>query len=248
MSTVGIVSGQVWLDVWEAAAGLPPGLREAELLRPACNAAADVLARLPLGRRDELLLDLRRALFGRHMACTAWCPACSERCEWTCTVESLRLPADGAAGEPPDHEWSSEGWHVRFRSPNGLDLAALNGCADEAAARRRLLERCVLDAAHAGQPIAVGELPAAIIDSLASAMAQADPQADISLALTCPACGHQWDVDFDAGAFLWAELDAWAQRVLLDVHRLASAYGWSERDILALSPARRARYLAMVAT
>ena len=40
--------------------------------------------------------------------------------------------------------------------------------------------------------------------------------------------------------------DAWALRTLAEVHRLASAYGWREQDILALSPARRQLYLGMV--
>jgi hypothetical protein len=42
------------------------------------------------------------------------------------------------------------------------------------------------------------------------------------------------------------ELNAAATRLLHDVHTLASAYGWSEGDILAMSEARRARYVAMV--
>jgi hypothetical protein len=249
MSAAHTVSAQVWLDVWEAADGLPPGLREAELLRPACNAvSAEVLARLPLGTRDALLLDLRRALFGQQMQCTAKCPACGERCEWACAVESLRAPRTRGADDAAEHEWSSEGWHVRFRSANGLDLATLHGSADEATAGRRLLERCLLDATHEGRRVAVGELPDTLVGALAAAMAQADPQAAVSLALACPACGHEWDADFDVGAFLWAELDAWAQRALADVHQLATHYGWSEGEILALSPARRARYLAMVPT
>jgi hypothetical protein len=32
----------------------------------------------------------------------------------------------------------------------------------------------------------------------------------------------------------------------MDVHALASAYGWSEREILALSDTRRRLYLEMV--
>jgi hypothetical protein len=34
--------------------------------------------------------------------------------------------------------------------------------------------------------------------------------------------------------------------VLGDVHELARAYGWSEPEVLALSPWRRAAYLALV--
>src|SRR5689334_8285752 len=95
MSTTAPLSAAVWLDVWEAAAALAPGLREAHLLGPACRADAATLARTPLGVRDRLLLDLRRALFGPWMECTAYCPHCGERCEWRCSVDALRadLPA-----------------------------------------------------------------------------------------------------------------------------------------------------------
>jgi hypothetical protein len=34
---------------------------------------------------------------------------------------------------------------------------------------------------------------------------------------------------------------------MLDIHDLARAYGWSEQTILALSPARRRRYVGMLA-
>lgn len=53
---------------------------------------------------------------------------------------------------------------------------------------------------------------------------------------------------FDIGAYLWEEVDAWADRTLRDVHLLAASYGWSERDILDLSPARRGRYLELAGT
>ena len=39
---------------------------------------------------------------------------------------------------------------------------------------------------------------------------------------------------------------AWAVRLLGEVHELASAYGWREHDVLALSPWRRQAYLQMV--
>ena len=77
-------------------------------------------------------------------------------------------------------------------------------------------------------------------------MAEADPQADIQLALSCPACGHQWLSTFDIVSFFWSEINAWAYRILREVHILASAYGWREADILAMSPYRRQLYLEMV--
>ena len=41
-------------------------------------------------------------------------------------------------------------------------------------------------------------------------------------------------------------MEAHARRLLLDVHQLASAYGWSEMEILSLSATRRNAYLEMV--
>ena len=66
------------------------------------------------------------------------------------------------------------------------------------------------------------------------------------LAVSCASCAHAWRASFDIVAFFWSEIDAWAERVLRDVHRLAAAYGWSEREILGLSAWRRHRYLEMV--
>ncbi len=52
-------------------------------------------------------------------------------------------------------------------------------------------------------------------------------------------------LDLDIGRFLWREVSVAARRMLAEVHLLASAYGWAERDILALCPVRRAAYLEL---
>jgi hypothetical protein len=66
--------------------------------------------------------------------------------------------------------------------------------------------------------------------------------------LCCPECGRRWEVVFDIGGFLWAEINDWAEHTLRTVHSLAEAYGWSEREILNLSPLRRQLYLGMVSS
>jgi hypothetical protein len=47
-------------------------------------------------------------------------------------------------------------------------------------------------------------------------------------------------------SFFWNEINTWAYRMLRDVHALATAYGWREADIVAMSPWRRQVYLDMV--
>jgi hypothetical protein len=85
-----------------------------------------------------------------------------------------------------------------------------------------------------------------VVDRLNREMEQQDPYAEIHMSLSCPACNHRWTSSLDIVSYLWGEIEDWAQRLLADVHTLASAYSWSERDILALNPTRRQFYLDMV--
>jgi hypothetical protein len=112
--------------------------------------------------------------------------------------------------------------------------------------RRLLFERCLITARRDGLPATARELPDATIDAAAERLLDADPQADVQLNMSCPFCGNGWRAVFDIVTFFWTEIEVWACRVLREVHILASAYGWSERDILALTPVRRQFYLEMV--
>ncbi|MFE2678310.1 hypothetical protein [Streptomyces hygroscopicus] len=119
-------------------------------------------------------------------------------------------------------------------------------------ARRALLARCVVSVHRSGQPVPADRLPAAELPEpvqrrLAEAAERADPAADVTLNVACPACGAATRAELDIASYLWAELDHWARDLLLDVHLLATAYGWSEPQILALSPLRRRYYLELCA-
>jgi hypothetical protein len=176
------------------------------------------------------------------------CPACAEELE--IGFDATTLQAD-APQPPAELEASAAGHTVRFRLPHTGDLRAVatfgGGTDDLAAARAALLARCVREAWDAsGAEVPADALPAEVTAAVATVMELADPQAVVSVAVTCPCCGHAWTAPFDAVEFLWHELDMAAQRLLADVHRLATAYGWSEREILAMGPARRDRYLGMV--
>jgi hypothetical protein len=94
------------------------------------------------------------------------------------------------------------------------------------------------------------EVLAPILDQLGGAMTDTveavDPQAEVELVCVCPACALQWSAPFDIVDYLWRELEAWVKQLLREVHILASRYGWSERDLLALSPWRRRYYLGLI--
>ncbi len=140
-----------------------------------------------------------------------------------------------------------DGWALAFRLPTSRDLAALDGLPPGADPRAALLQRCVLSAWHDGAEQPASALPAEVQGALVECMAEADPQADVQLNLTCPACGECWQAGYDVVTYLWAEIDTAARGLLSEVHVLASVYGWAEADILAMGARRRQRYLEMIA-
>ncbi|MGA9994024.1 MAG: hypothetical protein WBP93_01360, partial [Pyrinomonadaceae bacterium] len=118
-------------------------------------------------------------------------------------------------------------------------------CVDAETARQILLARCLLKVRREMEEIAVEELPEDVLNAVSEHMADVDPQADVRLALICASCAKSWEEIFDINSFFWTEISAWAKRILADVHTLARAYGWRERDILELSAWRREFYLSM---
>src|SRR3954468_8198915 len=227
------------LEVWERGAGERTGRRALTLLGCALpGAAAEELDQIVAGHRDALLLDLRERLFGHAFVGVTACPACGEEIELAFDAAEVRrdVPAVATAALQVD------GIAVEFRLPNATDLAAIESIDDIAAARARLLARCIVKATRDGGAIQPADLSREAIAATISRMSDLDPQADVALPVDCPSCAHGWNEPFDVVTFLWSELAVWARRLLEDVHRLAMAYGWSEREILRLSPARRNVY------
>ena len=74
-------------------------------------------------------------------------------------------------------------------------------------------------------------------------MTALESAADIELRFDCMACGEAWSDRLDVAGCVWEEIAARARRLLDEVHVLAIYYGWSERQILAMSAARRDAYL-----
>lgn len=202
------------------------------------------LADLTIGQRDAFLLDFREAHFGRILHAYGECPACGEKLEFSLDTAELR---QGTHSNPHQaFTLSDAGFEVTYRLPTSRDLAVVVAMASLHEARGVLLERCVLGSTHGGLPIEVQEMPADTVEKLMAEMARQEPQADITLALTCPGCAHSWEVLLDIGLFVWHDLQCRARRLLQEVHILASAYGWSESDILALTPTRRQAYVDLV--
>jgi hypothetical protein len=216
------------LTFWEAAQAAHPIARPVELLRAAGSDASP--ERLPIGAREQW--------FGSRYESLADCPACSARVELTFDTP----PATDAAAAAL--RLTHDDIEIEYRLPDTRDLLALRDCRSIADARARLAERCIVAATRDGQ--ALDRVPEEVLAPLAQALSENDPDGDLRVALACPECAHEWEALFDPATQFWSDVECAAMRVLRDVDALATAYGWSEDQILSLSPVRRQFYLRMV--
>ncbi|MPY52216.1 T4 family baseplate hub assembly chaperone [Streptomyces acidicola] len=243
------------LATWEAGLAEAPAGRALLLHRTARpDLDAQGLPVLPVGAREADLFTLRRALFGERMQVRLECGACGEDMEFDLDAGEFARSLSGRdesivrVGEDGREETvirvAEGGWDVQFRLPGVADLTAVARAADP---RGALLARCLVSAVRDGADVSADELPVPVQRRIAEAVEAADPGADVTLTIACPECGQATRAELDIASYLWTELDAWARDVLLDVHLLATAYGWSEPEILALSPLRRRYYLELCA-
>lgn len=239
------LSASELLKVWEQGQGEPIFRRAHLLLSAACpERSPEELAKISIGSRDARLLTLREWTFGRRLMGILACPACGQRLEITVNVEDIRSTAPDPAREEFDLEWNE--YRVAFRLPNTVDLGEASHSANKEDMRAALIRQCILKARRHDGDIAADQLPAPVIEAVVARMTELDPQAEMHLALSCPGCGHCWQALFDIVSFFWSEIQVWALRLLREVHILATAYGWRESDLLAMSPFRRQAYLSMV--
>lgn len=241
-------SDQELLRVWEEHQRSHPILRAIGALAAAVPERGwDGWVRASIGERDRALLTLYERLFGSDLHTTATCPRCSERLESEFTAGDIR---SNVAAPSDTLTLRERGFSIDYRLPTSEDLMQVaadrsSSSSGETRDVALLLRRCVT-ARHNETPVDPSVLPDDLVERIANAMAEHDPDADVRIALECPGCGHAWDLQFDIVSYFWSELDDWAQRTLADVHALASAYGWTESTVLDLTPVRRRIYLDMV--
>jgi hypothetical protein len=237
------LSAKELLCAWERGAGRAPLERALALLDAATDAADGDPAKYSIGERDRRLLELRESLFGQEMNAVATCQGCSCRVEVMFQVRDILLPATHAT-----LRFRSGDYTIEARLPNSSDLIELRLDAEGTTPLlSRLLALCLLRAERAGKAVPAEALPDEIRTVVSERMAEADPQAQVVLKLQCDRCGHTWHEDFRIDAYLWSEVNAWAGRLLNEVHQLACAYGWGEAQILELGSLRRNLYLGMIA-
>ncbi|MDW5265465.1 MULTISPECIES: hypothetical protein [Acidobacteriaceae] len=237
-----ILNNADFLTLWETGHRLHPLDRGLLAIRASLPEIADRMvadepvADWPLGRRNRALAELRTLYFGPHLEGWTTCIQCGEKLEFEVDCRNLAETYDATSSQTIAVQGNT------FRLPTSRDLARIADETDPQRAALLLLENCTIDHA-ATDPADWSETE---IEAVTTEMARADPLAEIALGFECPVCQYTSEELLDLPSFLWAEIETRAKRLLLEVHALASRYGWAESAILAMSDIRRAAYLQMV--
>jgi hypothetical protein len=227
------------LQAWERGIDRPMAERAACALE--ILAEPDRPPTTSLFARDAALLRLRIALRGPQADAVVHCPSCDAAFDLAVDLAAFQAPPV-VSSDPVTV--AAEGYTATVRPPGLDDLHGLERLAPAAFADA-LFRRCVTHATHRGEAVGPEALPAPVRRAAAEALSERGlecPHAD----LTCGACGAAWRAPLDIARMVLHDIEAWVGQRLEEVHRIASAYHWSERDILALSPARRRFYLEAI--
>jgi hypothetical protein len=237
------LDSELLLTLWECAVGQTASARDEALLQASF---ADAGPERTLGERNARLMKLHARMFGRELELLSHCPACGTAVQFSGDCETLSGQMLPDCDHASRHRLEVHGHDIEFRLPDSGDIAIASAEEREADFAHRLLDRCVLACRRDGSNVAVRALPAPVLDALSQHMEKLDPGASVSFALVCPQCAAHWQAPLDIGELVWQKVRAAAERVLLDIDALARTYGWTEGEVLRLSPLRRAAYLQMV--
>lgn len=229
------------LALWERALGQPAWARDDALLRASSEGTVRTL-----GERNARLMELHARWFGREVDLLSHCPACGTVAQFSGDCEALAAQMRPKLDNAPSHRLDAYGHQIEFRLPDSTDIATASSDDNGEDFTQLLLDRCVLACTREGNYVSVRQLPAPVLDALSQHMETLDPGASVSFALECPHCDTHWNAPLDVGQLVWQKVQAAAERLLLDVDALARSYGWTEPEVLSLSPLRRAAYLQMV--
>ncbi len=205
----------------------------------------EVVTGLAVADRQFLMLELAARLAPGETWLTAWCGACSERFDFA--VDYRCLPVKEAGAGYPFADVQTGRGPCRFRVPTGADQE-LVADLDDGEALRCLLACCLV--AHDGR-MADGRSAWDMVESFSSddfeaidaALESVAPEVAVSVQAACPACGALHVIPVDPYRALSGPQ---GENLLQEIHAIASAYHWSEAEILALPQDRRWRYLELI--
>ncbi len=206
------------------------------------GARADFFRDLSVGRRLERLLTL--ASHGERSAFSFpfHCSGCRQQLEFELTLDEIReqqRQADSIDVVAVEYGGKS----LAFRKPRGRDQenwGAMN-LLDQTEAMRAMLGSLALRHEVPADPAPE------LIDLVDDAMDEADPLVNFHCQITCAECAASNELAIDLCEVALSILRRLQRQLIVNVHKLASRYHWSEQEIFAVPHWRRQEYLDLIA-
>jgi len=241
------LAGERLLTAWDQC------LHESDLGRPLTLLAIaspertrENLASLSLAELNLELWRLRQITFGEQLRATLPCPSCSAQVEFTLALPEVVKPLEGLLLSAGGVEKQWEGWRIAVKPVASNDVEIALRATNTGRAKQILLERCISLTTSSGTFARWDEAPLEVREFAMVLIEEVHDAAEFTCVTICPQCGAEEVNDLDIGRLLWFEVRSAAKHLLREVHELASAYGWGESVILAMSAQRRQVYLSMV--
>ncbi len=210
--------GSVILDIYGRGMTADPVDRAALL----CAAGGGDVNALSIGDVDRTIWSWFTSLFDGPQEAVMICSECGEEVEFT-FPDSFALPDRLSGREQLNVSHKGQSYAVQF--PKLEDL------------RGGALKRSVIcETAPWGDPDFEAAAQKALLEH--------DPALRVELKLECAICGAVQVQPLDVAGFAWARIEQAARCVVQEVAKLARAFGWSEAELTAMTPSRRALYLA----
>jgi len=180
---------------------------------------------LTVTEADRLLLRLYLDVYGDSADCRVSCRSCGESSEFALSLTAIAREQDEAAPPLRPHEthWRLSGG-ARVRPPTLADLVNTGGDG--------LLSLVVEGDADRSQ--------------VEDWLEKAAPVMAFDVAAPCPHCRADNETRFGLAAFLAARLAAERPFLVRETHLIASRYGWSHAEIMALSRVDRRAYATLI--
>ena len=218
-----------FISLWEKGYGDHPLDRAVGLITALDDIDRNDVVALSVDERDRALFQICANLFGPEIRLFADCTECGAESQ----VDFSTGDVMALGSEDRTFQISDGRRKINCRLPDSRDLAH----ALSSATPRKTLLASLLDREDPDDDL---------LGVVETALAKHSGLADFSLVHDCPECGTNTDTSFDILDYVWRRIAAEAQRLVREVHLLASAYGWSSEEILSLSSPRRALHIAMV--
>jgi hypothetical protein len=224
----------LWL--WDNIADVPHPRKAVWICHAAGLGTPQEIAGWPIGSRDAALVQLRMMTFGPRVECVDMCPSCAQTAEMNIHLSAILSDAPHEIATSVAIPFGAFGREIRV--PTTIDIEYVLSESLPGTYRQKMLRRCLGSGDMA--------IDKSEYDALELLLEQNDPLADIRFELECPSCKHRWNSLFDIVSLLWNEISSYARKLLYDIHTIALAYHWPEKEIVSLSRARRAFYLECI--